>query len=119
MPKLFNYVVGNTQRKLDAIKIGNTIPPFKSNLSDNNLARSIINHNIPSLNVGSSSAIKTVNQIMNNDNIISNNPNINQIGKNPPGWLSQNHVAPNQSGFNRSPVPKSTFTSNNVVINNK
>lgn len=123
LPKLFNYVVGNTQRKLDEIKIGNSVPPVSAYLSGSNVMKNIANPNIN--NTVASSAIKNsnVNQIIKNDNLIGNgnNANLNQIGKNPPVWLPQNFGGANQSGFNRgaNPLPRNTLTSNNIVFNNK
>ena len=125
LPKLFGYVVGNTQRKLDAIKMGKNIPSFSAQVIDSNVMRKMVNHpNVPNANIGSSTtAVSNVNldQIMNKDNIIANNANMNQIGKNPPGWLPQSVGMANQSGFNRGavPVPRNTITSNNVGFNNK
>jgi hypothetical protein len=125
LPKLFSYVVGNTQRKLDAIKIGNNIPSVSAQVIDSNIMRKMVNHeNIPNVNIGSSTtAVRNVNldQIMNKDNIIANNANMNQIGKNPTGWLPQSVGMANQSGFNRGavPVPRNTITSNNDEFNNK
>lgn len=129
MPKLFNYQIGNTQRKLDAIKNSNYLPN-SVNPNENNIMKNIINPMVPNinpnLNAMASPATKNLNvnmMIDNTNNILANtNNNFNQSGKNPPGWLSQNNLAMNnQSGFNRggNVMPRNTLTSTNIVLNNK
>lgn len=129
---MFNYVVGNTQRKLDALKNYN-IPPVSVMQNDNNLVNNM-NTNNPKMNMVASPPTKNlnVNMLMDNDNILMNNNNnvgnFNQQGKNPPGWLSQNNMSNmgnvlvgGQAGFNRgqNAVPRNTLTSSNIMINNK
>ena len=113
LPKLFNYVVGNTQRKLDAIKMGNSVPHVSSHSSDGNVIRNVANPvpNISNTVVSTSVKNVNVNQIINNDNLIGNNAHLNQIGK--------NVGVANQFGFNRgvNPVSRNTLTSNNIVFN--
>lgn len=125
LPKQFNYVLSSTQRKLDAIKISNSVPPANyssSHASDSNVVWNIANP-VPSIgNAVSSPAVKNVNlnQIINNDNVIGNNAHINPIGKYPVGWIPQNVSMANQSGFNRgNSVPRNTLNSNNALFNNK
>ena len=122
---MFNYVVGNTQRKLDALK-NSIVPPVSVVQNDNNFMN---NMNNPKMNTVASPTTKNLNlnQLMDNDNILSNNNNnnFNQPGKNPPGWLPQNNMGnnnvSNQAGYNRGPnaMTRNTLTSTNIMINNK
>lgn len=130
---MFNYVVGNTQRKLEALKNSN-VPPVSGIQNDNNLVNNM-NMNNPRINMVASPPTKSlnVNMLMDNDNILvnNNNPNnFNQPGKNPPAWLQQNLGnmgslanigVSGQPGFNRGPsaMPRNTLTSSNIMINNK
>jgi hypothetical protein len=126
---MFNYVVGNTQRKLDALKNAN-IPPVSGMPNDNNVMNTM-NMNNPKINMVASPPTKNlnVNMLMDNDNILANNNNnnannFNQPGKNPPGWLPQNSISNmgvSGQGFNRvqNPLPRNTLASTNIMINNK
>lgn len=126
---MFNYVVGSTQRKLDALKNAN-IPPVSGMRNDNNVMNNM-NINNPKINMVASPPTKNlnVNMLMDNDNILANNNNnivnnFNQPGKNPPGWLPQNNMSNmgvSGQGFNRGPgaLPRNTLTSTNIMINNK
>ena len=127
---MFNYIVGNTQQRLDALKNSN-IPPVSGMQKDNNNVNNM-NMNNPKMNMITSPPTKNlnVNMLMDNDNILANNNNnninsFNQPGKNPPGWLPQSNMSnmgvSGQAGFNRgpNPLPRNTLTSTNIVINNK
>lgn len=131
---MFNYVVGNTQRKLDALKNSN-VPPVSGIQNDNNLVNNM-NLNNQKINMVASPPTKNLNMnmLMDNDVILANNNivnNTNQQGKNPPGWLPQNNMGnvgnmanmavSGQTGFNRGTnvMPRNTLTSTNLMINNK
>lgn len=129
---MFNYVVGNTQRKLDALKSSN-VPPVSGIQNDNNLVNNM-NMNNQKINMVASPPNKNLNMnmLIDNDNILANNNNVNnfnQPGKNPPGWLPQmgnigniaNMGISGQSGFNRGSgaIARNTLTSSNIMINNK
>jgi len=121
---MFNYVVGNTQRKLDALKNYNMPPPISGMQNDNNMVNNMNNQKI-NMVVSPITKNLNVNQLMDNDNILANNNNFNQPGKNPPGWLPQNNMnnigVGVQPGLNRAPnsLPRNTLTSTNIIPNNK
>lgn len=124
---MFNYVVGSTQRKLDAIK-NSVIPAVTGIQNDNNMIVNNINNlNNQKMMVASPPTKNlNVNMLIDNDNILNNNNNnnFNQTGKNPPSWLPQNSIGNlgvSSQGFNRgpNPMPRNTLTSTNIMINNK
>ena len=114
MPKLFNYNVGNTARKLEAIKNAHVMPVNENN---NSRPSGLGNMNMNNMNVGNISP-----------NVANPNPqknlNLNQMLDNDQFYNKNNSANNNLGGtgntfYKASPnLPRGTISANNIPVNN-